>query len=241
MKLTTVLFDLDGTLLPMDQDTFVGAYFRGLSKKLTPHGYDPEALIKGIWAGTGAMVQNDGSVTNEEAFWRTFAGLFGEQVRQDEPLFAQFYATEFQKVREVCGFDPGAGQTVGAIKAMGLKTVLATNPIFPAIATRSRARWAGLNPEDFLLVTTYENSRYCKPNVEYYRQILQQLGLEPGECLMVGNDVTEDMVAKEVGLEVFLLPRCLINKGEKDIGQYPHGDFDDLLAFIRQRMAKDNE
>lgn len=237
MKLTTVLFDLDGTLLPMDQDVFVGAYFRGLAGKLAPHGYDPDALVKGIWAGTGAMVKNDGAVSNEEAFWRTFADLFGERAREDEPIFAEFYATEFQKVREVCGFDPKAKETVETIRAMGLKTVLATNPIFPAIATRSRVRWVGLDPDDFLLVTTYENSRYCKPNPEYYRQILRELDLKPSECLMVGNDVTEDMAAREVGMDVFLLPRCLINKAEKDISMYRQGGFDDLLAYIRQRMA----
>ena len=238
MKLTTVFFDLDGTLLPMDQDTFVGAYFRGLSGKLAPHGYDPEKLVKGIWAGTGAMVQNDGSVTNEAAFWRTFCSLFGEKARQDEPIFAEFYATDFQKVQQVCGFDPEAASTVASIKAMGLTTVLATNPIFPAIATHSRTRWAGLKPEDFRLITTYENSRYCKPNLDYYRQILRELGLDAGECLMVGNDVAEDMVAGELGMDVFLLPKCLINKGGEDISRYPHGDFGDLLKFIRRRMAE---
>ena len=38
----TVLFDLDGTLLPMDQDNFVKAYFKNLAIKLAPHGYDPQ-------------------------------------------------------------------------------------------------------------------------------------------------------------------------------------------------------
>lgn len=240
MKLTTVLFDLDGTLLPMDQDTFVGAYFRGLSRTLAPYGYDPEALVRGIWAGTGAMVKNDGSITNEEAFWRTFAGLFGEKARQDEPVFARFYATEFQKVQQVCGFSPEAARTVKAIKALGLDVVLATNPIFPAIATHSRARWAGLDPEDFRLITTYENSRYCKPNPEYYRQILRELELEPEECLMVGNDVSEDMIAGELGMEVFLLPACLINKGGQETRRYPQGDFGGLLCFIRRRLELDD-
>ena len=46
-----------------------------------------------------------------------------------------------------------------AVKELGLRAVLATNPIFPAVATRSRIRWAGLEPEDFELCTTYENSR----------------------------------------------------------------------------------
>lgn len=68
-KITTVLFDLDGTLLPMDQEVFVKAYFGSLAKKLAPHGYDPQTLIAGIWEGIAAMVKNDGSKTAEEAFW----------------------------------------------------------------------------------------------------------------------------------------------------------------------------
>ena len=48
MSVTTVLFDLDGTLLPMDQDVFVNDYFGRLAKKLAPVGYEPEKLIKGV-------------------------------------------------------------------------------------------------------------------------------------------------------------------------------------------------
>ena len=95
--ITTVLFDLDGTLLPMDQDQFLKAYLGRMAKKLSPHGYDPQALTKAIWKGTGAMIQNDGSSTNEEVFWDCFAGIYGADIRKDEPLLADFYANEFQK------------------------------------------------------------------------------------------------------------------------------------------------
>ena len=61
----TVLFDLDGTLLPMDQDVFIRAYFGGLAQKLAPLGYEPKQLLDAVWAGTGAMVKNDGSRTNQ--------------------------------------------------------------------------------------------------------------------------------------------------------------------------------
>ena len=73
MKLKAVLFDLDGTLLPMDLGKFLEAYFALLSKRLVPHGYDPIKLIKAIWSCTGAMMTNDGSVTNEQAFWNAFS------------------------------------------------------------------------------------------------------------------------------------------------------------------------
>ena len=51
-----------------------------LAAKLAPHGYEPRQLVDAIWAGTAAMVQNDGRETNEAAFWKRFAGIYGDKV-----------------------------------------------------------------------------------------------------------------------------------------------------------------
>ena len=228
-----IFFDLDGTLLPMDQEVFLKAYLGGLAKKMAPHGYDPELLVKSIWKGTGAMVMNDGRARNDDVFWNTFSAIYGRDTRVDEPVFEEFYHNEFQEVSKSCGFDPRAAEAIREIKAMGYRVVLATNPLFPAIATHSRARWAGLNPEDFEYITTYENSWHCKPNPDYYREILGKLDLKPEECVMVGNDVGEDMIAEALGMKVFLLTDCIINKAEKDISVYPNGSFPELLSYIR--------
>ena len=232
MRITTILFDLDGTLLPMDQDEFVRAYFKLLAKKLAGHGYDPQALLGNIWAGVEAMVKNTGEVNNEEAFWRTFDAIYGENVRKDIPIFEEYYRNEFQQVQSVCGFNSQAAEIIRYVKEKGMRTVLATNPLFPVVATESRIRWAGLKKEDFEWVTTYENSRHCKPNPDYYRDIIEELGVKAEECLMVGNDVKEDMIAQSLGMNVFLLTDCLINKEDKDISIYPNGDFNALLAYM---------
>lgn len=232
MNIKTVLFDLDGTLLPMDMDEFTNGYFGLLTRKMAPRGYDPKKLIDAIWAGTAAMVKNDGSRSNEAAFWAKFAQIFGQAALVDIPLFEEFYANEFQQAKAFCGYDPLAGEAVREIKASGRRVVLATNPIFPVEATESRLRWTGLEPSDFELCTTYENSRYCKPSVNYYRDILDKLGLRAEECLMVGNDMTEDTAAGALGMEVFLITRCLINKEGKDVNAWPHGGFDDLIRFV---------
>ncbi len=229
-----ILFDLDGTLLPMDQERFTKSYFKRLVSMVAPLGYEPQALVDGIWKGTKAMVENDGSVTNEEAFWKCFIALFGEDSRKHIPIFQEFYRTEFQRVEQDCGKNPKAGETVSKLKKAGYRVILATNPIFPAIATESRIRWAGLQPEDFEYYTTYENSVHCKPNPEYYRDILRQIHLEPQECLMVGNDVEEDMVARSLGMDVFLLTDCMINRKGEDISGYPRGSFDELLLYVKQ-------
>ena len=232
----TVLFDLDGTLLPMDQDEFIKAYFGGIATKLAPYGYEPDKLIKGIWTGTKAMVMNDGAMTNGERFWQAFQSLYEEDVRKDEPLFEDFYRNEFQFVSFVCGHTEQSARIIRWLKERGCRCVLATNPIFPAIATGSRMQWAGLKATDFDLVTTYENSSYCKPNPDYYREFLQKIGETPENCIMVGNDVTEDMVARELGMQVFLLTDCMINKENKDISQYPHGSFDALREFLEENI-----
>ena len=239
MKLTTILFDLDGTLLPMDMDAFTHGYFSLLAKKLAPLGYEAKALIDGIWAGTAAMVKNDGSCTNEEAFWKRFAAIFGEQCRSHEPVFAEFYEKEFQQVQSICGFNPAANEAVQKLKNMGYRLSLATNPLFPATATESRVRWAGLDLQDFELYTTYENSHFCKPNPDYYREVLQKLGCRAEECLMVGNDATEDMIAEALGMRVFLLTDCLLNKKETDISRYPQGSFDDLIAYVENLRTQE--
>lgn len=231
--ITACFFDLDGTLLPMDQEIFIKGYLSRLAKKMAPFGYDPETLVKAVWAGTGAMVKNDGSVTNEAVFWQTFDRICGRDTRVDEPLFQQFYREEFQQVRNDCGFTSQAAETIREEKAMGIRTVLATNPLFPPIATQSRIRWAGLNPEDFEYITTYDNSSRCKPNPDYYREILDKLDLKAAECLMVGNDATEDLAAAKVGMKVFLLTDCLINQNNTDISRYPNGSFPELLDYIR--------
>ncbi len=234
MKITTVLFDLDGTLLPMDQNEFIKAYFGGLAGRLAPHGYEPQKLIDAIWQGTAAMVKNNGEATNEERFWQGFEASYGRPARQDEELFAAFYREDFDKVQSSCGYTPAARKVIDTVKACGLRTALATNPIFPAMATERRIAWAGLSTSDFELYTTYENSRFCKPNPDYYRDVMQALGVTPEECLMVGNDVAEDMIAETLGCRVFLLTDYIINPKNADISVYPRGSWDELLACIKE-------
>lgn len=228
-----VLFDLDGTLLPMDQDTFVKTYFGLLAKKLAPLGYEAEKLFQTIWLGIQYMVKNDGSRTNEEVFWDVFAEVYGQEALKDKPVIDKFYTEEFNQAAAVCGSAPEAKEIVDLVKAGGRIAALATNPIFPAAATENRMRWTGLAPEDFALWTTYENSGFSKPNPEYYLDVARRIGCRPEECLMVGNDVIEDMVtAEKAGMKVFLLTDCIINKEDADISVYPHGGFEKLKEYI---------
>lgn len=240
MSLKVVLFDLDGTLLPMDQDVFTNEYFRRLIAKVSPYGYDAEKLIQATWAGTVAEAKNDGVRSNKTVFWKTATEVYGRDFEPDMPIFDEYYENDFQEVQKVCGYNADAARSISVLKQKGFRVALATNPIFPRVATEHRIRWAGLVPKDFEWISTYENSCYAKPNPDYYRDIAQRLQVAPEKCLMVGNDVREDMIAKKIGMKVFLLTDCLINKDNKDISAYPNGNFGDMLMYIDQLTKEEN-
>jgi FMN phosphatase YigB (HAD superfamily) len=231
--LKLVLFDLDGTLLPMDLDVYIKNYFGLLARKMEKRGYDPKEFVDSIWASVRAMVKNNGSKTNEKVFWETMTNIYGENILSEEGYLEEFYKTDYQSVKSVCGFNEKAAETIKEIKKMGIKVALATNPVFPEIATISRACWAGLDTNDFELITTYENSSSCKPNLRYYEEIYEKLGVSPEEVLMVGNDTEEDMIAEKTGAKVFLLTDCLINKENEDISRFTQGSFSELMEFIK--------
>ena len=233
MAIKAILFDLDGTLVPMDQEVFIGDYFKRISTALAPYGYDPKQFVDTIWKGTAAMIKNDSDKINEDVFWDTAVSILGERVLKDKVQFDKFYETEFDKIKAVCGYNPKAKECVDTLKEMGYKVALATNPLFPEIATRLRMSWAGFVPEDFELYTTYENINCCKPNPKYYVEVAARIGCAPEECLMVGNDVSDDMPAASTGMKVFLLTDCLINSKDEDIKKYPNGSFDELMDYVK--------
>ena len=230
-NITTVLFDLDGTLLPMDTDTFTHAYFELLAQKAAPYGYEPKPLVDAVWKGTAAMVKNDGGASNCQRFWDVFASIFGPESRNMQAEFDEFYANEFHGVRSSVGENPLAAKAVRGLRAKGYDVILATNPIFPAVGVGTRLNWLGLELTDFSLVTRYENSTFCKPNPEYYREILQKTGKSPSECLMVGNDAREDLAARKAGLSVYLATDCLIDPEHADLSAAQTGTFRDFMRY----------
>lgn len=231
-----VLFDLDATLLLMDQDTFLKTYIGALSKKMSAHGYDPADFADALWKGSYAMIKNDGKRKNCDVFWEYYVSRFGERAISDQVYFEEFYNKEFKDVKGICDFSPASRRVVERIREKGFKTALATSPVFPAVATNERIRWAGLEPEHFELVTTYENMSYSKPNPKYYIAVAEMLGVAPDECLMVGNDVDDDMSAEAAGMQVFLITDYLVNRQNKDISVYQGGSFADFEKFVEEKL-----
>ena len=231
----TILFDLDGTLAGFSQDAFIGIYFKELGKVFIRLGLDAEKGIKGVWAGSKAMVLNDGAELNTRRFWDAFSevmGIDGDMLNKVEEACDSFYSNEFNVVKSIVRQSDIPKRIVRAMADKGYYVVLATNPQFPPCAVDSRLGWIGLGRDDFKLITHYENSSYCKPNPEYYREVLSKIGKTPEECLMVGNNPAEDMCVAELGMEVFLVTDFIENEFGLDISQFRHGTIEDLEEFL---------
>lgn len=227
----TVLFDLDGNLLPMDMDNFIKIYFGALAQYMAPYGYEPEGFIAAVWAGTKAMVKNDGAMTNEERFWSTFAGHLGDDILKYKDTIDAFYTGDFNKAKASTWDNPNAKRAVAAARKIADRVVLATNPLFPPCAVKTRLSWIGLTPEDFDYVTTYDNSHYCKPNPKYYTELAEKLQLESKTTLMIGNDIDEDGAAAVAGFDVFITTDCVLGNTD-NLKNFQNGTFEKLCVYL---------
>lgn len=237
-----ILFDLDGTLLYMEsQENFIKLYFEALCKRFCKElKLSPKELTDGVWQGTKDMFFNDGERINKEIFWESFSGACGKDILKYEKDFDDFYNNEFAYAKQATGDNPYAESCVNLLKEKGYRLVLATNPVFPYVATASRIKWAGVNPENFEYITVYDNSSYCKPNPKYYEEILKKLNMKPEECLMIGNDVDEDMCTAHMGMETYLVTDCLENKNHKDYSDFRQGTFKDFYEFAKSMPSINN-
>ena len=147
--------------------------------------------------------------------------------------FDNFYRGEFSVCRAATRLQPLSRITVDYIKQHGGNIIVATNPVFPKSATYTRIEWAGLNPNDFSYITTYDNSSACKPNLNYFEEICSVCGIRPEESVVIGNDVDEDMISSRLGFDTFLVTDCLLNRSDKSLTLFRHGDFEDLFDFIQ--------
>jgi FMN phosphatase YigB (HAD superfamily) len=230
--LKAVLFDLDGTLLGNNLDAFLPRYFEAISTHvafLVP----PKQFIAHLLHATQIMLANDGRATNEEVFASAFYPLIGRTREEMEPVFTDFYLHAYPVLQQYTQCLPEARQAVQAAFERGLDVVIATNPLFPTLAVQERLEWAGVGDFAYRLVTSYENSRACKPNPLYYRQILETIGREPGSALVVGNEAG-DMVSGQIGCQTFLVPGAAAPSDPALPTPTYRGTLHDLVELLRR-------
>jgi FMN phosphatase YigB (HAD superfamily) len=199
-----ILFDMDGTLIDDSMDTFLPPYFGAITQKLA-HLVPPDRLIAQLQASTRAMVaNNDPTRTMAEAFAADFFPKIGVPREQLMPLFDEFYARDYPQLRAFVKPIPGARDLIASAIQRGHPVVIATMPVFPRTAIQQRMEWGRIADFPYALVTDYETMHASKPNPAYYREIAARIGYAPGDCVMVGNEVQNDILpAKRAGMKTF--------------------------------------
>jgi HAD superfamily hydrolase (TIGR01549 family) len=233
-----LLLDLDDTLLVNPVSSFIPAYFDLLSR-YAERVIDPDLLLPELMRGTAAMQANDGTgPTNEEAFAAVFYPAVGHPEEELKPVFEEFYAREFPKLRRLTQPIPEARDLVEWAFGHSLQVVIATNPLFPSMAIEERLRWAGVPVSEFpyALVTSYEVMHAAKPNPAYFREIVDHLGRQPEECLMVGDDWEIDMVpASSVGIPAYWIAEPETKPPSTEGAAVAQGTLVELWAEVEAR------
>ncbi|MGI6358901.1 MAG: HAD family hydrolase [Bacillota bacterium] len=232
-----ILFDLDGTLLPMDTDYFLDQYLRLISAKFA-HLVPPKLMVKQIMASSYATIGNaESGRTNEEKFMADFLPKIGREAAEMQPLFDRFYVEHFPALVEHVHPSPLARELVQAALDQGYRIVLATNPIFPLKAVEHRLAWAGVADLPWEYISCLETSHFCKPNPAYFAEVLEQIGAEASDCIHFGNDLDEDMAACKIGIPVVIVEDYLINRHQRSFqGCLYHGSLAETAKWLRQRM-----
>lgn len=234
--LNTVIFDLDGTLLSMDMDRFMHIYFKEMGMAFHDM-IEPKRLVDNVWKSTNVMVNNIEHRTNEEVFMEKFKTLIDGNLEDYLQRFDEFYDKGFLQTKSAVASVPIIIEAVQTLKKKGYDVIVATNPLFPRKAILHRISWAGFKEEDFSYITCYENNHYCKPQIQFYQEVLEQNGKKAEQCMMVGNDVEEDLVAGKLGMQTYLITNHMIKRGEEDFCCTHQGNYEDFLKFAKELKA----
>ena len=230
---TTLLLDLDGTLLDIEVSFFLGPMVEMMHDCFRDI-LDMDLFRKGLFGGTAAIMvepRTDGE-TNGDGFNRTFSTLTGMEIPDIIQRFERFYSEVFPTLSSYGRPVAGASEFIARAEEEGYTLCLATNPIFPTSAVLERLRWSELNSDAFRFIPGLENMSTCKPNPEYFLDLASRLDVEPSACLMVGNDVQQDLPASEAGMGTFLVEGQVIDRGSSQLEPDAKGSLDDLGKLL---------
>lgn len=204
MPITTILLDLDDTLITVSMRQFAPAYLDALGQALSRFA-PPRQVAAVVLRATQAMQANtDPDVSNYEAFYQAFLPLLEVTHDEIQPVIDRFYREEYPKLRCYVTPRPQARKLAAYLTGSDYQIVIATHPIFPLTAIRQRMDWGGVLDFPYALITAMETAHFSKPNPAYYQEILGQLKVSPAQALMVGDDPENDIApAHRLGLKTW--------------------------------------
>jgi FMN phosphatase YigB (HAD superfamily) len=162
-------------------------------------------MLRALMSGTKRMMESDDfSQTLEQVFNAEFYPQINSHYEKTAAAIDNFYDNIFPTLGGVTSRKPEAKPFVDWAFSQGFRIAIATDPLFPRKATHHRLRWAGFEPEQFELVSSFEQFHFSKTHPAYYAEVLGRMGWNDGPVLMVGNDLDRDIrPAQMLGLATY--------------------------------------
>jgi len=226
-ELRCLLFDLDGTLLDIDGEQFLDDYVAAMAPYFRPWA-DPEAFQRAVMAASVPIFSEHPDRTNGEVFRAHLASRLGVEESTVNEQIQRFHREALAGLAIPRGPVPAARPCVEAALARGYQVAVATTPIYLPEVVMLRLRWAGLDDLPWALITHSENMHTCKPDVAYFQEAAAILGVQPTQCLMIGDDRLQDMPAAQCGMHVYW------TKASAQTRDVWGGQLSELTEFLRQ-------
>ena len=204
----TCIFDLYGTLVDIRTDENKEELWEKLSLFYAFYGafYTPEELARSYKRLTGEMTAGHEELRRDshEAFpdiriEEVFRALFEEKgIAPDEPLVR--HAGQFFRIlsMEFIRLYDGTEEMLSAVKESGRKIYLLSNA--QRIFTEYEMNALGITKYfDGIFISSDEGCK--KPDLKFFRKLIDTCGIDPERAVMVGNDGICDIEgAKRAGL-----------------------------------------
>jgi len=233
---STLLFDLDGTLLDIDMPAFLKAYFSLAGRRFVSPPELPRITPALAAAARKMGAYRAGTHTLDRVFLEAFSPALKRPPIEVRGVFTAFHRAEFEQLRHLTAPRAAARPLLEKALALGYELAIATNPVFFLEAIRARIRWAGLEGIPFTLVTCAEIMRCAKPHRDYFTQTLKLLGRRAEECLMIGDNPGMDLPAGLLGVGTWLV----IPEPEESLvvaGADCRGTLEELAGWLDARGA----
>ncbi|PSR21900.1 MAG: hypothetical protein C7B45_08945 [Sulfobacillus acidophilus] len=203
-RIDVVAFDLDDTLVRLSSQ-FIPEYLKNLAQFLErTFPQIPSVSSKILASSRRMMAKTLDDERLEDFFFRDFChetGLKREEVAQ---CLHAYYREQFPALRRYSQPMYGVMGLLATLRARGYRIALLTSALFPIEAIDCRLEWAGLEDFPFDWRTSLEVVHATKPQPGFYQEAAQTSGIAPQRWLMVGNDLTEDIIpAYEAGMSVY--------------------------------------
>ena len=190
-----ILLDLDNTLLKNPDHTFALTYL-SIAEAFFRERWGIQDVAQLFVQSIKAMSNHRDMHTSNTMLRATLlANKTQHPLEKVNADLSTFYESMFPDLRPCVEPIPGVRAVVDDFINRDYAVVIATNPLYPAIAIQQKLIWAGLSPnlDDYAFVTTADNMHYVKPDPAYYAEILARIGIEPDETVMVGDSTRNDL------------------------------------------------